>query len=318
MYMKKGKLRKTASIVAALAIFSAFIVMQSAFAQPDFQTVRIFVDGTIEPASAPIQRNGDIYTLTGDLYGLIIIEKSNIVFDGAGYTVKGTYNGTRPNGWMIGEGPPDESEDTSLWTIGIDLFAGTRPENVTIRNVNIRGFYVGVYVWTTNNTLQNCAVGGNIVGVLLSGDSNTVAENYIEGNDEGVFLGVSTGRLPVNITLTGNSFVENKVQFSGCTCEEYNQTEDIHTWDNGQRGNFWSDYNGTDTNGDGLGDTPYVVDILNQDRFPLIQNALALPAPAAKQPVDAIIISGLAVVTVLVAVAAVYLRKRKKNSASQI
>jgi len=43
-----------------------------------------------------------------------------------------------------------------------------------------------------------------------------------------------------------------------------------NTWDNGSKGNYWSDYNGTDGNGDSIGDTPYVIDENNQDNYPLM------------------------------------------------
>jgi nitrous oxidase accessory protein NosD len=44
------------------------------------------------------------------------------------------------------------------------------------------------------------------------------------------------------------------------------------TWDLGypEGGNYWSDYLGQDGNGDGIGDSPYVIDALNQDNYPLM------------------------------------------------
>jgi hypothetical protein len=59
-----------------------------------------------------------------------------------------------------------------------------------------------------------------------------------------------------------------------------NMTVSTNFWDNGKEGNYWSSYNGTDDNRDGIGDTPYVVVENDADRYPLMQ-PFATSAPKA-------------------------------------
>jgi hypothetical protein len=53
--------------------------------------VCICADGSVDPPSAPIQRNGNTYTLTDDINNTIEIQCTNIVLDGNGFKV------TKPN-----------------------------------------------------------------------------------------------------------------------------------------------------------------------------------------------------------------------------
>jgi parallel beta-helix repeat protein len=300
-------------IVAATLVFSllvAHFLFASANEQPPLPTIYIREDGSIDPPTAPIRRDGDIYTFTGDAFARLCVYRGNIVIDGAGYTLRGPYNGTVTEKWIIGQGPDQPIDETLvLWVIGIDL-GHADVTGLVIRNLNVKNFSIAMYIWTENNTVVGNAVSENIVGILLSGSDNTVTRNYIEKNDMGIFFGVNQpGDEPLNIILTHNSFVDNDVHFGGCVCEGYNTAEAVHTWDDGEEGNFWSDYDGTDDNGDGVGDTPYVIDVQNQDRYPLMQIAATPPTP--KMPVETII-AAIMLPIIIAAVVIAYRRRKKK------
>ncbi|MFB3889276.1 MAG: nitrous oxide reductase family maturation protein NosD [Candidatus Bathyarchaeia archaeon] len=303
--------RIPAVFVVVVMICLALMLTEQAGAEMPRQRVRIRSDGSVDPSSAAIQRSGDTYTFTGDVYAELVVEKGGIVIDGAGHTLMGPYNGSQTL-WIIGEGPNQTpTGDTELWSIGIDTVSNAI-DGLTVRNLNIKNFSIGMYLWTRGNTVTGNAITDCIVGILLSGNDNTITENYVADNKNGVYFGSNQpGNIPTGVVLAENCFVDNLRQLSGCVCVDFNTTEEVHTWDNGKRGNFWSDYMGTDANGDGVGDTAYVIDPLNMDRFPLMQSPAAPPKATA---VDVHIVVAVAAVALALAVVAVVLvlRRRKK------
>ena len=80
-------------IVVTALFFSLLVanwLFASANAQPPLQTIYIRHDGSIDPPTAPIQRDGDIYTLTDNIVNQsMMVEKDNTMIDGAGYTLEG-------------------------------------------------------------------------------------------------------------------------------------------------------------------------------------------------------------------------------------
>ncbi len=60
-------------------------------------TIEITANGDVI-GTDKIQRNGNIYTFTGDIVGSIVIFRDGIVVDGAGYTLQG--NGYRTGVWF--------------------------------------------------------------------------------------------------------------------------------------------------------------------------------------------------------------------------
>jgi hypothetical protein len=308
---KRNKRWKQLTALAFLAVlFSSAFFVNTVASSTTRPRVVIKDDGTIDPLDAPIRRDGDTYTFTGNVYAEISVQKSNVTLNGAGYTLQGPYNGTYESAFVIGGGPDQVSNDTKVpYSIGIDL-AFPSVVGLTIENLNIKNFSIGMYIWTTNNTVTGNAITDSIVGVLLSGSDNRITRNLVARNTQGIFFGwTDTGAIPVGIEISHNSFEDNQQHLSGCLCEEYNLTEGVHTWDDGKEGNFWSGYNGADANDDGIGDTNYEIDVLNIDRYPLMQSPVAMPTLAQALPVE-VIVAGLAVVVVAAAIL-IALRKRK-------
>ena len=46
-------------------------------------------DSSVNSSSTIIQRDGNVYTLTGDTTSMVTIEKNNIIFDGGGFSLVG-------------------------------------------------------------------------------------------------------------------------------------------------------------------------------------------------------------------------------------
>ncbi len=295
-------------VVLLVALVLSASLVNNAKAESVRSRVLIRSDGTISPDDAPIRRMGDVYTFTGNVYAEISVQRSNIIIDGGGYTLQGTFNGTNESAFMIGQGPDQVSNDTKVpWSIGIDL-AFPQVTGLTVRNLNIKNFSIGMYVWTENNVVAGNAITDTIVGVLLSGSNNTISRNYVARNKEGIFFGWSEGgKIPSTIVISGNSFDRNERHISGCVCKDYNMTETPHYWDNGKEGNYWSDYVGVDSDLDGIGDTPYVIDVLNQDRFPLMRSPVNPPAVAFRFPVEL----ATAIVVLMVVAAVVVVQRRR-------
>ncbi len=307
-----------------LSLFLATVFVGVAEAQQTRSIIRIRTDGSIEPASAPIQRNGETYVLTDNIFAEIRIERSGIAIDGAGHTLMGPYDGSQTL-WIIGDGPNQTpTSDEELWSIGIDTVTD-EINDLTIRNLEIKNFSIGMYLWTENNLVSGNSFTNCIVGILLSGNDNTITQNYIADNKNGIYFGSNEpGNIPLGVMISDNSFVNNLRQLSGCVCVDFNVTEEIHTWDNGSRGNFWSDYAGTDVDGNGIGNIPYVIDPLNQDRFPLMHPVATAPTSATspattstptqgQQPIDITLLSVAVIATLITIIITIILINRSRK-----
>ena len=140
----------------------------------------------------------------------------------------------------------------------------------------------------TGNSLMYCPNGV----LILSNSSNNIVENNAIANSR--YVGVTVAYDSNHNKITVNNLVDNGVgakfvnssdnlvhhngfMNNGVVLSSHPDTE-VNFFDNGIEGNFWSNYNGTDGNGDGVGDIPYIIDDSNQDNYPLMNKIPEFPS----------------------------------------
>lgn len=180
--------------------------------------------------------------------------------------------------------------------------------NVNIENTIITYCYHGIYLHqdTCNNTIQNSVFSFSHNGIYgIQTKSNTIKNNTFQDNREyGMYIRFYSNKN----TIVNNSFESNDVGIRVKSSQEnviaFNQfrehidkgiylccgAEDNlfyqnvfinnsinaydsldNNWYYNSTGNYWDDYDGLDTNNDGIGDEPYQVKGgSNIDSFPLI------------------------------------------------
>ena len=133
--------------------------------------VYIHADGSTNPPSGLISSVDNVtYVLNASIGGLVV-ERDNIVVDGAGYTIQGS------------------GYDSCTWWSGTGVDLDGR-ENVTVKNLEIWGFLYGVYVRNGSNCAIYCSrVISNFWGIGIVESSNTtICGNNVTANDWGIIL----------------------------------------------------------------------------------------------------------------------------------
>jgi parallel beta-helix repeat protein len=152
----------------------------------------------------------------------------------------------------------------------------------------------------TGNTITDC---DDVAIRLQYADNNTIARNDVSNSGIGTSIYVAN-----NNTITKNNYVNNIEQLPSGEWEWYAKTFGYNGSQNIINQNYWSDYNGTDNDRDGIGDTPYVINDENQDNHPLME-PIELPIIPEFTSWKPLLITLVAVATIAV----VYKQRLAKN-----
>jgi len=157
-------------------------------------------------------------------------------------------------------------EDLGVSRWGIILVASC---NNTIFDNEVTETHTGIYLYKSSfNNMANNTIANNGIGNRYDcSGNNTIIANLITENALGIHFEVSGDNI-----IYHNDIINNEKQVRS--------QDSINTWDDHypSGGNYWSDYIGEDMKsgpyqnqpgGDGIGDTPYVIDMDNRDRYPL-------------------------------------------------
>lgn len=154
--------------------------------------------------------------------------------------------------------------NSSDW--GIE-FENTNISNNITSNTIYNNSDKGIYIENShhNNISSNTIFNNTNDGINIEDSSNnTVFKNSIYNNSNGTILDSSE-----NNTIYHNNFYNNTMDNAS------DDSQGNNTWYNDtiNEGNYWGNYGGSDTDGDGIGETPYNVskinEVYNNDTYPL-------------------------------------------------
>lgn len=209
----------------------------------------------LEASSGNILANNTLSENSG--YGVYLYEARN-----------NTINGNNASGGDTGIRADCSNNNTFVENtasgsdLGIDLFDSDY-NFLTANNANSNNESGILLTISQHNILSENIVVGNTRGMTLEGwtgeistSENMLFANIISNNSElGIWLTAAT-----NNTIYGNSFNNTKnVKDTG-----------NNIW-NTTAGNYWSDYAGSDADGNGIGDTPHIINSLtgSKDYLPV-------------------------------------------------
>lgn len=247
----------TVQINTNLAVVSNFTIT-------NFGTA-IAISGYLNRIANNIIAEGDggiVITGSNNTISQNLILKNNVALSCSGSCNNITDNnivGSFPEGLRL-EGPSNTVYANLMRDTPIDVASDL---NIIAKN-NITGSGIDIERGSNNLVYANRVVDGG--GLLLGrGYNNIFTANYLANNTYGARIGSPYPERGDSNSVYHNNFIGN--------IEQVRTDYTVYGrdfWDKDGEGNYWSDYTGSDANRDGIGDTPYVIDEMRRDNFPLM------------------------------------------------
>lgn len=238
--------QKTAFILFLILCFIVVCVSQYGLVKAQEPlNLTIKPDGSVEPDTDLLERNGNIYTFKGNIFGTIMVQKDSIIIDGEGHTLRGRKE-------------VDTVDERGIYLVGPDM-SWPLCRNVVVKNLRICNFWRGIFVGGSGN---NSIIGNHLenAGIHLMSSANYIGDLIKHNTFNGSVIFVDYNNNGSDV-ITENNFFNSQIMVGLSVVPIVEK-------------NYWSDYNGTDNDGDGIGDTPYispyVLDEIVQDDYPLI------------------------------------------------
>jgi parallel beta-helix repeat protein len=295
------KKTRTALAISLLLISLGLLAFNIHHAKTETTTITVPDDyPTIQEAINAANFGDTIYVKAGTYMENIIVNKTVALIGEDKYlttidgnmqetTVQIATNDVSINGFTIGN-------STYSWPEGGLVVRNV--SNCNVSNIIITNNWVGLWLEdSSNNNMSNIAIVNNrYPSWVVRSDNNTFRDIIIANNTKyGVWLEDSLSNSLSSIVITNNEVgiqLERAYNNTIYDNELINNTyqvinlQSVNAWDVGYPfgGNYWSNYAGVDlksgpsqdmAGSDGIGDTRYVIDDNNTDRYPLM-NVIAV------------------------------------------
>jgi len=247
----------------------------------------------VDPAgTGPLKRSGTVpllatavLVLSLFLFAVPLVDAKVLVFDEStnGSTIQsamdaagtgdllllkgGTYHENLTINESITVGALDKNDppviDSPEGVSGIALYT----DGITVENLRITGkARYGILIRSDDNKVTNVSISGFPIGIgLISAGHNEITRNFVTNNSLGIDM--DTGSIGNTIFL--NYFDNPKNAATGLADLSWSSLPWRYQYAgntfSGSLGNFWMQYTGKDQGGDGIGDTPYVIQDNGQD-----------------------------------------------------